>query len=461
MKKRILVLFLAVTMVVAVALTGCGGQSSQPKDNQVEKTSEASEASEASTSVAANEPAPEEISGKLRFLWPGTSEAEKRISENIKTEVKKQYPNIDVEFIPLVWADIEKKLTVMVNTKDYPDMMQIQDVTNPVAMDALEPLDGYLNDKVKAEDYIQATLDYMTVDGKLYAIPGTAVIYAHAFNTEMLGNAGYKLEDLKSWDDLKAAVKAMSKDGKSGYSMANGGTGRFTFRDLMMVSLANGISPDDTSDEAKPKYLEVLNLFNDMSAYMPKSQVTWLYPELYKAWEANSVGIIHTGAYYSANVITHGTTNYDRTEIMQFPKGPSADKSQVMVGSAGISIIKGSTQKEAAWKVMEIIMSPTILGEWAGNLGISAKKTITAEHTEPYIKEAYPTVSAQHQKIISQFQNAADEYGVPMPKILGQPQMEIVVQGALVKMLDNKITPEQAYDEIKIGIDKVKADLAK
>jgi len=339
-------------------------------------------------------------------------------------------------------------------------MMQVQDVTNAVAMDALEPLNGYLNDKVKAEDYIQASLDYMTIDGTIYAIPALAVIYSHAFNREMIEGAGYKLEDLKSWDDIKAAAKAMTKNGKYGYAMANGGTGRFTFRDYMMVCLTNGVNPDDTSEEAKPRIMEVLKFFYDMADYMPKSQVTWLYPELFKAWEANSVGIMHTGAYYSANIITHGETNFARTEIMPFPKGPSVDKTQIMVGASGIALIKGSSQKEAAWKTLEIIMSPEILGEWAANLGVCAKKTITEEQMEEFVKQAYPNVYKEHQRLISQFVAAANEYGVPMPKILGQPQMEIVVQGAFNKMLNKEITPEQAYEEIKAGIDKVKADLA-
>jgi multiple sugar transport system substrate-binding protein len=456
MKRRILTLFLAVIIITAMVLTGCS-QEQQP-GTEPEEQDETDQQSEPPTD---DEEKPEEISANLRFLWPGTSEAEKKVSENIKTAVLDQYPNINIEFMPLVWADIEKKLTVMINTKDYPDMMMVQDVTNPVAMDALEPLDSYFNDKVKAEDYIEAALDYMRVDGKQYAIPGLAVIYSHVFNTEMLGDAGLNLEDLKSWDDIKAAAEAMTKDGKYGYAMANGGEGRFTFRDFMMVSLTNGISPDDVSDESKEQYIEVLNLFNDLSDYMPKSQVTWLYPELFKAWEANSVGMMHTGAYYSANVITHGTTNFDRTVAAPFPKGPSADKTQVMVGAAGIAIIKGSTQKDAAWKVMEVIMSPEILGEWAGNLGVCAKKTITKEDMEPYVKEAYPAAYEQHQTLMEQFQNAADEYGVAMPKILGQPQMEIVVQGALHKMLDKKITPEQAYDEIREGIERVKAELEK
>lgn len=454
MKKGILALLLAVTMIAALAFTGCAKEK-QPGAGQEKQN----ETGSTSSVVSSTEKAPEEISADLRFLWPGTSEAEKKLSDDIKAAVLKQYPKVNIEFMPLVWADIEKKLTVMVNTKDYPDMMLVQDVTNPVAMDALEPLDSYLDDKIKAEDYIDATLDYMKVDGKLYAIPTLAIIYSHVFNTEMLNGAGLKPEDLKSWDDVKAAAKAMTKDGKYGYSMANGGQGRFTFRDFMMVCLTNGISPDDVTDGSKKQYMEVLELFNDLSDSMPKSQVTWLYPELFKAWEANSVGMMHTGVYYSANVIAHGTSNFDRTVAMAFPKGPSVDKTQVMVGAGGVSIIKGSAQKEAAWKVVQVIMTPEILGEWAGNLGVSAKKTITAQDTEPYVKEAYPTVYNQHQALIEQFQKAAVDYGMPMPKILGQPQMEIVVQEAMIKLLNKKITPEQAYAEIKQGIEKVKAEL--
>lgn len=72
-------------------------------------------------------------------------------------------------------------------------------------------------------------------------------------------------------------------DGKYGYAMANGGEGRFSFRDLEMVALSNGFQPDDTSEETKDAYIETLQLFADMAAYMPEAQSAWQYPELFQA----------------------------------------------------------------------------------------------------------------------------------------------------------------------------------
>ena len=50
-----------------------------------------------------------------------------------------------------------------------------------------------------------------------------------------------------------------------------------------------------------------------------------------------------------------------------------------------------------------------------------------------------------------------ETYGTPMPKILGQPAMEKVVQGAIVKLTNGEIDAAAAYDEIKKGIDEVVA----
>lgn len=449
MKKRIMALLMVMLMTAAMVLTSCGQKQEAP----------APAPTQAPTQKQEQKPA--EITGDLRILWPGTSELEKKLAVEIQNEVKKQYPKVNIEFMYLSWGDIEKKLAAMTQAKDYPDLMMIQDVTNPVAMDALEPLDGYYNDKIKKDMFLKAPLEYMQVDGKQYAIPSLAVVYSHVVNKDMFQAAGVKPEDLKNWDDLKKAAKAMTKDGKFGYAMANGGEGRFTFRDFMMVCLSNGITPDDVSDKAKKQYIEVLSLFNDLSDNMPKTQITWLYPELFKAWEAGQMGMIHTGSYYTANAVSHGLNNMKRTVPVVFPKGPSAEKPQAMVGAVGFSIIKGSKNKEAAWKVLEIIMSPGILGKWAGSMHVPAVNYLTKDKMEEGAKAAYPNAWQEHLAIVEGFKNIADKYGVQMPKILGQPQMEKVVQGAMIKMIDKKLTPEQTYDEIRKGIEQVKASVKK
>lgn len=429
MKRKILLLLTA--MIVLSLLFSMAGLAKKPSD---------------------------QISANLRILYPGTSEIEKAWSESLRQAVTKKYPGIKLEFIYLSWSDIEKKLAVMVAARDYPDLMQIQDVVNPVAMDALEPLDHYLNKKINASRFAPGYLEFSKVNGKLYSIPLLGIVYGHVVNTDLLKAAGYKIEDLKTWDNLKSAVKAMTKDGRYGYAMANGGEGRFAFRDFMMICLSNELSPDDVSEGSKRKYLEVLQLINDLTPYMPKSQVSWLYPELFKAWGSGNVGIMHTGTYFTANAISHSKEIIGKTRAFVFPKGPSAKKPQAMVSNVGFAMIKGSKQKEAAWKVMEVIMDDELVAKLGGAMHLPATLKANNSVLQETAKQAYPESYQGHLNLIRDFADIAKNYGVPQPKILGQKQMELIIQGAIIKMQNGYLTPETAYNEIRQGIERVKLE---
>ena len=92
---------------------------------------------------------------------------------------------------------------------------------------------------------------------------------------------------------------------------------------------------------------------------------------------------------------------------------------------------------------------------WAGSINISAGTFVDSAVLEAVAKDVYPEVYKQHVELSDKWQKLASEYGVPMPKILGQPQMEKVVQLAVIKLLNGEITPEQAFDEIQAGITKI------
>lgn len=455
--KKNLAFALCLTLLLSL-FAGCntGGQSSAP----------ASEASAASASESAAPEAPKtetpaaDLKANLRILYPGTSDLEKEVAADMQTIMAEKYPGVNLEFMFLAWADMETKLAVMVQSKDFPDAMQIQDVVNPVAMGALEPIEPYLGGELKIDMFSPVGLSHKTVDGTLYALPMSLIPYSHVANTDLFAAAGVKPEEMKNWTDVETAVKAMTKDGVSGYAMANGGEGRFTFRDIMMISLSNGFTPDDTSDATKGKYIEMLTFIKNMAPSMPKSQSTWLYPELFKAWEAGQTGMMHTGAYFTANVVAHGNNAMKFTQVVPMPAGPSATKPTMMVGSNGYAMFAGSEQKEATWKFIEVAFSEPVLGKLSGSLNVPAVNYLSDETLLKYAKIAYgDEVGEAHIKLVKQFQDAANQYGIPMPAILGQPAMEKVMQGAIVKLTSSDMTAEQAYDEIKKGIDEVKAQL--
>ncbi len=114
-------------------------------------------------------------------------------------------------------------------------------------------------------------------------------------------------------------------DGVYGYAMANGGEGRFSFRDLEMVALSNGFQPDDTSDDTKPIYRNPAALRGHGRLYA-EAQSTWQYPELFQAWKEGNIAFMHTGSFFTGNLISHGDDAMDWTHAFAFPAGPSADK---------------------------------------------------------------------------------------------------------------------------------------
>ena len=173
--KKVLALILAAAMTATV-FAGCndGSTSSTADDGS-------SAASPASEDGSSEEPSNEDWSGTLRVLYPGTTDIEKEVANDLKAAFEEQYPNATVEYNFLSWTDLDAKLLVMDQANDYPDVTQINEVENAVRAGALEPIEPYLekSDILSLENFNQVGLDYKTYDGVLYGLPHVLCTYAH------------------------------------------------------------------------------------------------------------------------------------------------------------------------------------------------------------------------------------------------------------------------------------------
>ena len=73
-----------------------------------------------------------------------------------------------------------------------------------------------------------------------------------------------------------------------------------------------------------------------MAAYMPEAQSAWQYPELFQAWNEGNIAIMHTGSFFTGNLISHGDeamdwnhrndcpSQHQRAAIFQFLRKSSA-----------------------------------------------------------------------------------------------------------------------------------------
>jgi ABC-type glycerol-3-phosphate transport system substrate-binding protein len=396
---------------------------------------------------------------KLRILYPGTSEIERQLAQSYTARIKELYPNYEIEWIYLVWNDMEPKLVSMIQAQDYPDIIAVQEVTNYVAMDALEPLDSYLDkgdSPLRKSSFIQGGLDYFTIDNKLYAVPDRIVNYGLVVNEPLLNSVGMKLEDLKTWDDIKKAAQLMTKDDVYGYAIAMGNP-RFAFRDGLIAAGADGFSPDQV--EKEKQYKDMLQFYKDLAPYMPRAQVTWAYPEMFTSYCNGKIGMIANGNYFSANVYSINPEIMKVSRAIPYPRGPSVTsvKGGSLLSGAGYSIVKGSRNKEAAWNVLKVFNEQELSAESAAALNMTAKLNVTSDMVGKYAKDIYPAAIDGHLQIIDDFSRAASDAGVPMPKILGQAQMEPIFQKQLLDLIAGSVTVDRAYTNIAEEIKKIMA----
>ncbi|MEK3660185.1 hypothetical protein BSK65_06210 [Paenibacillus odorifer] len=447
--------FGAVVVALSLLASGCGtsggnNAAENGKNSQPPSTAASGEAIDWNT-----------VKADIRFVYPGTSEAEKELAEQFKARMKEKYPNVNIEYMYLSWADMEKKLSVMLNSGDVPDLTQTQDITNLVRLNGLEDLTPYFEQEgehLKKDDFLPGTMEYAQEDGKLYAVPNLANSFTMIVNEKMLNEAGMKLEDLQTWEDVEKAAKAMTKDGKYGFGYPLG-TARFAFRVPFTAAYSNNLLLSDTSAESKNKYLETLQHFKNLEPYQPKAHLTWGYPEMFRAYSNGEVGMIAAGTFFTANVYSINPDIVNVSRTIAYPKGPSGTSAKAPVSNVGIAMFKDSKNKEVAWRLIQEWSSQEFNSTAASVVNVTAIKSTSLDEIIKKSEKIYPKAIEGHKTMLNDFSKLLDESGVPMDKIPGQSEMEVIVQEQMAKLLNNKVTVEEAYASIKDGIDKIKAKL--
>ena len=333
MKKKVLSVLLSTAMVAAV-LSGCGGADAAATAAPAaeEKTEEAAPAEEKAEEVA---PAAEAGSKTLTvYAWdkgfniPALEAAEADYKANVD-------PDFDLDIVEQAQSsDVENAITLAGSSNDYsalPDIVLFQDhyIQRYVAdyPDAWVSIDdaGVNWDNVGAEKQ-----SYSTIDGVHYGFPvdnGTCIF---AYRTDLLGEAGYSIDDLTgcTWEKFIEIGKAVyDKTGK--YLLCMDGDGNDLFYLMMQAegqSQWKDGEPNITGNEdlktifnlmVEMAQNNVLYLANDWSDYTDQAITgdmvagvcngNWIIPTIKNVpensgkWEITSMPTIKGGEGFAAN----------------------------------------------------------------------------------------------------------------------------------------------------------------
>jgi multiple sugar transport system substrate-binding protein len=200
--------------------------------------------------------------------WNGLTGADGKVMDELIDRFA-QDTGIKIEQQRLPWADLYAKLQVSVPAGEGPDLALIHTVEVPhFASDGvLEAIDdATLGGKgFRADDYLPATWQGGTYQGKRYSLPLDVPQHLLYINVKIMKEAGLVGGDGKprvpaSRDELVTMAKKMTKDDSFGFAIGTANPGKYTwgFHNLLWQNGANIYTSDlKRAAVAEPAALEV------------------------------------------------------------------------------------------------------------------------------------------------------------------------------------------------------------
>jgi multiple sugar transport system substrate-binding protein len=204
------------------------------------------------------------FAGEVTWWTPNWGEARAR---ELAEKFMAANPGITIKMEVTTSDGLPQRVLTALQSGSPPDIIEVQHGwVNGYAQNGLVvPLDDTLQDR---DDYAKAALDYVTWDGKIWAIPYRIETHAVIYNKAHFKEAGLDPEKPpQTWDELLAASKALTKDGRFGFAITGGGeVGNTIFRSLPFIWMnGGGIVSDDltTAIVNQPAAVEAVTFYTD------------------------------------------------------------------------------------------------------------------------------------------------------------------------------------------------------
>ena len=417
--RKMLALGLASAM--AVSLAACGGSASSSEapaaSEAAPAASEAASTAEAATSEAA--PAADASTGdkeKLTIALRGGTYA--AVVEACLPAFEADN-NCEIEFLELEGDDLHSKLALdSVNPEGAYDLAMVgsswvaEFLENDMVANLTEL--GYSFD----DDVIGATTRSLMKDGNAYFAPYFGNVTVMMYNKELVEAAGYKPEDITSWEDVRAIAEKVHDMGKNGFVTRGGGADP-VLMDFAPVLLANGgdlVDADHNPTVDNDTFKTALNMYmelRDLGQTMEKDDMV----ANLEAGEG-ALATIWPGWY---SPTADGNCGYIVSPSKLTKDGPEVNTS--VLGEWEIAIPANSTHKELAVKLLTYLMDPEVQ---AGTVELGGVPCRYSALTSPEALAAHPEFevvagaldTGWSRPVISQWSDFCDILGTEVDNII-------------------------------------------
>lgn len=424
--KKFIAVLLAIVMVFALVISGCGSNSSKNDTNKSANNSSVNDT--------------QKVEPVTIEFWHTFSDTEDKIfNEQIIPAFEKKYPNIKVKATRMPYDGLKQQVISAVAGNATPDVMRMDIIWVPEfaklgALQVVDNLDGFSAIKDKA---FNGPMETNYFNGHYYGIPQDTNTKIAIYNKTLLQQAGLT-EPPKTFDELIAAAEKIKA--KDRWGIAIGGANTWGLPPYFL-SLGGKVTDD--------KYTKATGYLNSPESVAALSKLVDLYdkkligptiiggkPDTWGGMKANNYLMIDDGPWFYS---IQGDSAKQSTVPALFPQGPAGSIS--VVGGEDLVLFKGSKHPKEAWTFMQYMFSEEpqkILAKQAGLIPTNMDVANSADVSGDPIIKLY----------VDQLKTAWPR--TPSPN---WGKIDETLSQAFEKAFRHKATPQQALDDAAKQID--------
>ncbi len=365
MKRKLLSLILAASMVASLA--GCGSSGTQTQAPAAPETQQAQEPAQAApeTQAAPATQAAADTAGgdAVTLKWAIWDKESTPYWQALADAYKSVAPNVTIEMVDLGSTDYMTVLATELSGEgsDF-DVVTIKDVpgyATLVQKNAILSLDDYISaDGVDLSKYA-GTTDQVTVNGSLYELPFRNDFWVLFYNKDLFDEKGvaYPTNDM-TFDEYDALAREMTD---TSFGAQTYGAHYHTWRSaVQLFAVLDGKHTilDGDYEFMKPYYEMVLN--------QEKDGVCRKYTDLKAeglhysaAFSGGDVAMMNMGSWFVATMISSlKSGEYDADlcgnwGIVKYPHADGVEPGSTLGTITGLSVTTASDTPDEAWKFVK------------------------------------------------------------------------------------------------------------
>ena len=283
-------------------------------------------------------------------------------------EFNEANPDIEVKQEVQSWGDIYAKAPASGAAGTSPEILVgIPDFTPILAeMGAAQPVEDFVAELDSNYGFYQKALDQYTYNGHTWAVPLWNMALSVWYRKSVLEEAG--VAPPKTWSELKAAAKALTKDGMYGIGLP-GNKQLYTDQTIYSFMVNSGASEIYNSDGSlrfdNPATVSAYDAYKDLYQYSAPDAANWTWGEAEACFASNSCAMILQFTVISTYDSQAGGDAGD-LGVIQIPyaDGMADSAGTVSYVNSAMIMTDDAAKMDASKKFLRFLMEPGNYGRF-------------------------------------------------------------------------------------------------